>query len=408
MNGIDQKRTRQSRGRLLLLFVGSMILAGATKSDGIIGIFWFTWLFYWSILLYKRISTKKPMTLIDQTNNDDRNVRTLELSKMPKTPTEEQRIYFQKQSSIAPVEVMKDNSDPEPKETESQVEQISPSEFRNTAIIDVPNIPVTIPQLLQPLPEVCIENPEPSDAKQAVESPRPFDATSGMIMQNRTGDFILHENDFVGEVPCTDEYFSIWNGGEQNSLPIDFRRDKRLGLILKHKMSLSSGQIRWLNMFEFYVWDEALNNDECISFCSLLYLNLLKKADDHLQSQQSSLREELLKIGAKWFRKRKEMGFEWLVSVKYAQEQIQASFARTLFYDLCLGSIRNSVTRTPLVNWSSVFYPSIEFFKKDLVETLKSSLAEFYADHGSFSASFIRTLYESRPFLWKKQLLISI
>jgi hypothetical protein len=44
----------------VLVFLGTMIAAGATKQDGIIGLFWLAWFTYWLFLLLRLIFRKRP------------------------------------------------------------------------------------------------------------------------------------------------------------------------------------------------------------------------------------------------------------------------------------------------------------------------------------------------------------
>jgi hypothetical protein len=44
----------------VLVFLGTMIGAGATKSNGIIGLFWCAWFAYWLFLLLRLIFRKRP------------------------------------------------------------------------------------------------------------------------------------------------------------------------------------------------------------------------------------------------------------------------------------------------------------------------------------------------------------
>ena len=44
----------------VLVFLGTMIAAGATESNGIIGLFWCAWFVYWLFLLLRRIFRKRP------------------------------------------------------------------------------------------------------------------------------------------------------------------------------------------------------------------------------------------------------------------------------------------------------------------------------------------------------------
>ncbi len=44
----------------VLIFLGTMIAAGATKSNGIIGLFWLAWFIYWFFLLVRLIFRKRP------------------------------------------------------------------------------------------------------------------------------------------------------------------------------------------------------------------------------------------------------------------------------------------------------------------------------------------------------------
>jgi hypothetical protein len=204
-------------------------------------------------------------------------------------------------------------------------------------------------------------------------------------------------NAFVEEVPNPDYHSYAYTNVTSNN-PYGF------GASVKKDLTLTDGELRWLNSFSANLYDDLFKIKEFRDFAAKLYLYVLKQSDEELRQHSSSIRLELESVGDQWFSRRSESTFQgWFDSAPVARYRAQGHFAWYLFSKVVMSSVENSIVGNQLCDLSKAFDPITPLFRQDFLKLIEHQIEKYYSTFEGFSNRALKIFYE-RPNRWKKAL----